>query len=152
LEQVGAMDEDFSVPGGGFVNLDFFERMVGSPGVTLVTVLAEGSFHQVHGGTTTNVTDPDELVSSYEDQYEELRGRRFLIPAQRAHYVGSVPPAARRVRPRRMTGFQHFRNAHVNATDRRPPRPAPVPQDLKTEFIDAFWRSGEWHRATWLGK
>ncbi len=28
----------------------------------------------------------------------------------------------------------------------------PVPEDLKTEFIDAFWRSGEWHRTAWLGK
>ena len=31
LEQVGGMDESFSMPGGGFANLDFFERMVGSP-------------------------------------------------------------------------------------------------------------------------
>ena len=52
------MDESFSMPGGGFVNLDFFERMVLTPGVTLVTMLGEGSFHQVHGGTTTNVTEP----------------------------------------------------------------------------------------------
>jgi len=28
----------------------------------------------------------------------------------------------------------------------------PVPEDLKTEFIDAFWRSDEWHRASWLGQ
>jgi cephalosporin hydroxylase len=152
LEQVGGMDESFATPGGGFVNLDFFERMVGSPGVTLVTMLGEGSFHQVHGGTTTNIAEPHELVRSYDDQYEELRGRRFQVPPQRAHYVGTLPPPARRTKPRRMSSFRHFRNAHVNATGGRPSRPVPVPQDLKTEFIDAFWRSGEWHRTTWLGK
>jgi cephalosporin hydroxylase len=149
IEQVGAMDERFSAPGGGFVNLDFFERMVGTPGVTLVTMLGEGSFHQVHGGTTTNAADPDELISSYDDQYEELRGRRFQVPPQRAHYVGTLTPAARRTKPRRMNSFQRFREAHLKAADRRP---APVPQELKTDFIDAFWRSGEWHRTTWLGK
>jgi cephalosporin hydroxylase len=153
VEQVGGMDERFSSPGGGFVNLDFFERMVGSPGVTLVTMLGEGSFHQVHGGTTTNVSEPDELVRSYDDQYEELRGRRFQVPPQRPHYIGgSLPRGARRTKARRMSSFRHFRSAHVEASDKRPSRPVPVPEDLKTEFIDAFWRSGQWHRTTWLGK
>jgi cephalosporin hydroxylase len=27
-----------------------------------------------------------------------------------------------------------------------------VPEEQRAEFIDAFWRSGEWHRAKWLGK
>jgi cephalosporin hydroxylase len=152
LEQVGGMDEGFSSPGGGFANLDFFERMVGTPGVTLVTMLGEGTFHQVHGGTTTNNSEPDELIRSYDEQYEQLRGRRFRVPGQRTFYVGSIPPAARRIKPRRVSTFRHFRDAHVNASGERPPGPMPVPQDLKTDFIDAFWRSEEWHRATWLGK
>jgi cephalosporin hydroxylase len=152
LEQAGGMDESFSTPGGGFVNLDFFERMVGTPGVTLVTMLGEGSFHQVHGGTTTNIAEPHELVRSYDDQYEQLRGRRFQVPPQRAHFVGSLPPAARRTKPRRMTTFHHFRNAHASVGGGNPTRPMPVPQDLKTEFIDALWRSGEWHRTPWLDR
>lgn len=152
LEQTGGMDESFSVPGGGLVNLDFFERMVGTPEVTLVTMLGEGSFHQIHGGTTTNRVEPDELIASYNDQYEALRGRRFQVPPQRAHYVGSLPPGARRSKPRRLTSFQHFRRAHVEASDTRPLRPVPIPQELKAEFIDAFWRSGEWHGTTWLGR
>jgi cephalosporin hydroxylase len=152
IEQVGGMDEGFSTPGGGFVNLDFFERMVGTPGVTPVTMLGEGSFHQVHGGTTTNLADAGELIRSYDEQYEELRGRRFQVPPQQTHYVGSFSPAAKRTKPRLWNNFQLFRNAHVQATDRRPVQPLPVPEGLKTEFIDAFWRSGEWHRATWLGK
>ena len=55
----------------------------GHPGVTLVTILGEGSFHQVHGGTTTNETQPVELIRSYEEQYEKLRGRRFRLPDSR---------------------------------------------------------------------
>jgi cephalosporin hydroxylase len=152
VEQIGGMDESFSAPGGGFVNLDFFERMVGTPGVTHVTMLGEGSFHQVHGGTTTNLAEPDQLIRSFDDQYEELRGRRFQVPMQRAHFVGSLSPAARRTKARRMNRFDVFRNAHIRASDRRPSRPAPVPEDLRMDFIDAFWRSGEWHRTKWLGK
>ncbi len=151
IEQAGAMDEAFSVPGGGYVNLDFFERMVGSPGVTLVTPLGEGSFHQVHGGTTTNVAEPTERIKSYEAQYEELRGHRFVIPPQRAHYVGSLPPAARRTKARRLQSFKHFREAHAKGREGAL-TPAPVPEDLRASFIDAFWRSGEWHRTPWLGK
>jgi cephalosporin hydroxylase len=126
--------------------------MVCSPGVNLVTMLGEASFHQVHGGTTTNAPEPDALVSSYEDEYAELRGRRFYVPVQQARYVGRLPPAARRMRPRRISSFQRFRDAGMRMNANRPFRPAPIPQDLKAEFIEAFWRSGEWHRATWLGR
>jgi cephalosporin hydroxylase len=152
LEQVGGMDESFSMPGGGFVNLDFFERMIGSPGVTHVTLLGEGSFHQVHGGTTTNLSEPDALINSYGDHYEELRGRRFQVPPQQAHYVGSLPPAARRTKLRRMSSVPHFRNAQLEADSYWPSWSMSVPEELRTDFIDAFWRSGQWHRTTWLGK
>ena len=152
VDQAGGMDESFSTPGGGFVNLDFFERMVASPGVSLVTMLGEASFHQVHGGTTTNNPDPGELIKSYEDQYAELRGRPFHVPYHRTYYVGSIPPAAYRMKPRRVDTFRHFRDAHVGERGERPSGPLPVPQDLKMDFIDAFWRSEESRRATWLGK
>jgi cephalosporin hydroxylase/SAM-dependent methyltransferase len=152
IDQVGGMDEAYAMPGGGFVNLDLYERMVSSPGINLVTLLGEASFHQVHGGTTTNLTRHDErqdLIRAYEDHYRELRGRRFRVPTQRAHYIGSLPPPARRTRRRRM-GAKQFRAAHP--LDRRPSRPVPVPDELKVEFNEAFWRSGEWHRTPWLGK
>ncbi|HEX6460194.1 MAG TPA: CmcI family methyltransferase [Thermoleophilaceae bacterium] len=152
IEQAGGMDESFSVPGGGFVNLDFFERMVGTPGATVVTILGEGSFHQLHGGTTTNEVEPDDLIRSYDDQYEALRGRRFQVPTPRTHFIGGMPDRARRTRPRHMANFRDFKGAHVGARGTRPSRPVPVPQDLKLEFIDAFWRSGEWHNTQWLGR
>ena len=155
LDQLGGMDESFSTPGGGFVNLDFFERMVTAPGVTQVTILGEASFHQVHGGTTTNLAGSEErwdLIRSYDAQYAELRGRPFKIPPQDVHYVGRLPVQARRTRSRRMSSPQHFKGGQPLTADGRPARPVPVPQDLRHEFIDAFWRSGEWHHARWLGR
>ena len=128
VEQAGGMDESFSSPGGGFVNLDFYDRMVCSPGVNVVSMLGEATFHQVHGGTTTNVTEPSKLVDSYRNEYAELRGRRFHVPLQRAHYVGKLPRAALRIRPRRMNSLQRFKDAYQKGTANRPFRPAPVPR------------------------
>jgi cephalosporin hydroxylase len=155
LEQVGGLDESFSMAGGGFVNLDFFERMASSPEVTLVTILGEGSFHQVHGGTTTNVSDTGErrgLITAYDDHYARLRGRQFHVPAKQVHYIGSLPEAARRTKARRMWAPKYFKAAHTEGVDGRPERPIPVPEELRHEFIDAFWRSKEWQQTTWLGR
>jgi cephalosporin hydroxylase/SAM-dependent methyltransferase len=153
LEQVGGMDESFSMPGGGFVNLDFFERVAGSPGVALVTMLGEGSFHQIHGGTTTNLDQPAQrqaLIMGFAEHYAELRGREFRMPPDKhPYYVGNLPPPARRTR-RRLMGTDRFRVPHP--LDRRPSQPAPIPQDLRTEFADAFWRSEAADRTTWLGR
>ena len=153
LDQVGGMDESFSTAGGAFVNLDFFERMVGTPGVNLVTMLGEGSFHQLHGGTTTNREQYDEredVIRSYEADYERMRGRPFRVPSQQPHFIGSLRPQAVRTRARRLSS-PHFKAAHLDAAEGRPSRPAPVPEDLRDEFTDAYWRSGAWHSTSWLG-
>ena len=50
---LGGFDERFRSPGGGFVNLDTLSRAVALPGITAITLLGEGAFHQVHGGIAT---------------------------------------------------------------------------------------------------
>jgi hypothetical protein len=62
LARYGGFDESFAVPGGGFANLDIFERLASAADVTTVTVIGEASFHQVHGGVTTNVGHPERSV------------------------------------------------------------------------------------------
>ena len=123
LDQVGAMDHDFNLPGGGFANLDFFERMTTSPRINLVTLLGEGSFHQVHGGTTTNtaggLAERKDLLETYREQYAELRGRVFKAPTKTVHYIGALPEGARRTKARRMGAPIYFKLAHVDR-DRRP--------------------------------
>ena len=80
-------------------SVELYERLGSSPDVTVATILGEGSFHQIHGGDTTNQIDPAERrarVYGYSQQYAELRGRAFRGPGKPIHYVGSITsPAAR---------------------------------------------------------
>jgi cephalosporin hydroxylase/GT2 family glycosyltransferase len=152
LEQVGGFDESFSMPGGGYANLDLFERLAQAPGVTTASILGEGTFHQFHGGTTTNVADEAarrERVVSYREHFEELRGRRLISSDRPLHYVGAMTAwAARRTRARRWPtlAFQALRDP----TDVSGP-PLPVADEVKLAAIEAVWDHQAWRTATWLG-
>ena len=156
LEQVGGFDESFTVAGGGYANLELYERLGCAPDVTVATILGEGSFHQVHGGTTTNQPDAAERrarVHGYSEFYADLRGRRFRGPGKPMHYVGRFAvPAARRTKPRRLSAEMFAAGADVANADGRPEQPTPVPDELVWEFTDAVWRSLPWHATTWLGR
>ena len=152
VEQVGGFDESFSMPGGGYTNLDLFERLSQSPGVTPASILGEGTFHQFHGGTTTNVADEAarrERVVSYRRQFEDLRGRRLVCGDQPLHYVGALSAwAARRTRSRRWPtlAFDSLREPTDVAT-----APVPVPDEVKLAAIESVWDHQAWRGATWLG-
>jgi cephalosporin hydroxylase len=154
LEQVGGFEERFSMAGGGYANLELYERLGSAPDVTVCSILGEGSFHQVHGGTTTNQTDAAERrarVFGYGKHYRELRGRPFKGPGKPIHFVGRITTgAARRTKPRRRSSAV-FADA-AEAVDGRPERPTPVPDDLREAFTDAVWRNLPWRFTTWLGQ
>lgn len=156
LEQVGGFDEGFSMAGGGFANLELYERLGSSPEVTVATIVGEGSFHQVHGGVSTNQPDGDERrsrVYGYGEHFADLRGRRFRGPGKPLHYVGRIAsPEARRSRARRLSGEQFGRGALAPEPDGIPTTPTPVPEDLRWSFIDAVWQSMAWDETTWLGR
>lgn len=155
LSQVGAFDESFVVAGGGFANLELFERIGASPDVTLATILGEGSFHQVHGGTTTNQTDVEERnrrVATYGEEYADLKGKLHRAPAKKMHYVGGMTVNAVRTRPRRMTSAEIFQTPVVHGVDGRPSTPEPIPDELREHYTQSFWRSLAWRDAKWRGQ
>ncbi|HEX6236170.1 MAG TPA: CmcI family methyltransferase [Acidimicrobiales bacterium] len=153
LEQVGGFDESFTTPGGGYANLEIYERLGTSTDVTVCSILGEGSFHQVHGGTTTNQADSEtrrSRVFGYGQSYAELRGRAFRGPGKPIHFVGRITTgAARRTKGRRLAA-PVFKEA-AEAVDGRPEQPTPLPDDLRWAFTDAVWRNLPWRRTTWLG-
>jgi glycosyltransferase involved in cell wall biosynthesis len=86
--ELGGFDERFQTPGGGFVNLDTLLRAVQLPGVIVVTLLGEGTFHQVHGGVATN--SDQNVIDVFHAEYQAIRGRIFQAPFYQSFYFGSV--------------------------------------------------------------
>jgi Glycosyl transferase family 2 len=95
---LGGLDERFDAPGGGLVNLDVHTRALELPEAQPVLLLGEGTFHQLHGGVATN-SSPEQIGQSYaewDDQYERLRGHRFMWPKPEKSpiYVGTLHRSA----------------------------------------------------------
>jgi hypothetical protein len=89
--ELGGLDERFALPGGGLVNHDLYRRACACPGVQLVSLLGEGTFHQFHGGAATARRLTWEEMHR---EYEVIRGERYLPPENEPLYVGRVPTAA----------------------------------------------------------
>lgn len=155
VEQCGGFDESFAVAGGGFANLEIYERFASSPGLTLTTILGAGSFHQTHGGTTTNVTDDRRRrarIGTYRREYAEIRGKAFRLPKQPSHYVGHLSQAAIRTRARHRVSPALWRGGAEADVDGVPAAPIQLPDDLGSAYTEAYWRSLGWKDTRWLGR
>ncbi|MFN2168760.1 MAG: glycosyltransferase family A protein, partial [Anaerolineae bacterium] len=99
LEAVGGADERFDLPGGGFVNLDLYKRAADTPGANLVQLVGEGSFHQLHGGTTTNSgkDEREARLEAFRDQYQSLRGDLQLVSGKPLNFMGHLPTQASKI-------------------------------------------------------
>jgi glycosyltransferase involved in cell wall biosynthesis len=94
VQELNGFDERFGLPGGGVANLDLYARACALDESTLITLLGEGTFHQIHGGVATNAP----LGSGYHDrafaEYVELRGQPYRRPERSSLFFGSVPDQA----------------------------------------------------------
>ena len=94
---LSGVDERFDLAGGGFLNLDTLRRAIELPESELVILLGEGTFHQVHGGISTNVPldDLQPVFDRWLEQYQAIRGRPWEAPnpAKRT-YLGVLPKPA----------------------------------------------------------
>lgn len=76
-QELGGYDERFCLKGGGLVNLDLWKRACESPGAMPVLLLGEASFHQFHGGVSTNNTNQNRYWLTQCADYERIRGKPF---------------------------------------------------------------------------
>jgi hypothetical protein len=148
---LGGMDEHFTLPGGGLVNLDVFCRALDMPEAELVILLGEGTFHQAHGGIASGTPAPQfhQFADPWFKEYEALRGRPSPIarPDVARTYIGTLsPPAlARFVRtplhplPRHPAPLgENFDFKHWSST------PLPRPADAKiAAAVDLAYRALE---------
>ncbi|HRW38736.1 MAG TPA: glycosyltransferase [Aquihabitans sp.] len=90
-DELGGLDEAFALPGGGLVNHDLYRRACALPGATLVQLLGEGTFHQIHGGAATSRRFGwDEMHADYVAR----RGERYVPPPNRPIHLGRMPDGA----------------------------------------------------------
>ena len=94
---LGGFNEAFQSPGGGLVNLDFFQRTNRHPATTPIALLGEGSFHQFHGGVATNVPMSDHPWARYQAEYQAIYGHPWeKDESVEAIWLGRLHPLARR--------------------------------------------------------
>lgn len=96
---MGGADERFSSPGGGLINSDIFKRAADVSDVTPVQLIGEGSFHQLHGGTTTNVSaqERNARVELFRQEYAEIRGHDRIMTEKSFHFMGHLPTEASKI-------------------------------------------------------
>lgn len=93
VEKLAGFDERFQATGGGLVNHDIYKRACDLVDANLIMLLGEGTFHQVHGGVSTNVTEEENLRRwhEFEKEYIEIRKTKYSWPTNVPDYIGHVP-------------------------------------------------------------
>ena len=150
--RIGGFDEGFDEPGAGLANLDLFSRAIDAAEGPLIALLGEASFHQFHGGTTTNVSDQekDRRVRDYMIKYEALKGESFKsADMSKLTFRGRFTTGTPLKLERRPTFPRSMR-----LTDAIRPMPfdehfdAPVRQYL----VSAYTEASAGRRTSWLGQ
>lgn len=72
-------DERFQQIGGGRVNHDTLLRAIELPNSIVVGLLGEATFHQIHGGVSTN-KGTDELQNVFLQDFETICGKPYKKP------------------------------------------------------------------------
>lgn len=79
FDKIGGYNERFSSPGGGLVNLEFFKNVCYENKLIHILV-GEGTFHQFHGGVSTNIPPEQHPWKLFSAEYEQLFNRSYAIP------------------------------------------------------------------------
>ncbi|MCC5973042.1 MAG: glycosyltransferase family 2 protein [Rubellimicrobium sp.] len=96
-QAIGGMDPRYDDHGGGKANLDLYKRLLDHPGTALYLLFGEGSFHQFHGGVTTNTprAEREAIMAAINAQDRAIRGEDVRPPANPPILFGTVHPAVR---------------------------------------------------------
>jgi glycosyltransferase involved in cell wall biosynthesis len=114
---IGGANEDFDKAGGGSLNLHLYRSLGMIQNNQLVITPGEGSFHQFHGGVTSNryanrdevIAEFNEQLNSYwEGQYKALTRAPVLLGkiSYQAHPFLQLSCLQGKKRHRRLTGLK----------------------------------------------
>lgn len=96
FNDLGGYDPAFDRPGGELCNLDFYRRACERESSTVVNLIGEGTFHQIHGGISSNLSGwkSRRQFRKWTSRYKEIRGRPYAHPQKDAVFLGAFPPQA----------------------------------------------------------
>lgn len=86
----GGFNEGFKSPGGGLVNLAFFNNVMSDATISPVMLLGEATFHQYHGGVATNVPMADHPWQKFSAEYTKLYGQEYEPVYREPSYFGVI--------------------------------------------------------------
>lgn len=89
-DELGGYEERFQMPGGGLANLDLWRRACMAKETQVIWLLGEGTFHQIHGGITTNTAQT--ALATFNEEYCTIRGEWYKLPQTMIPpiYLGNV--------------------------------------------------------------
>lgn len=94
FEKIGKADIRFTLPGGGSINLHIYRSLGMLPQSKLFVLPGEGSFHQFHGGVTTQQHTDNEarqaLLKKFDQQLDELWQGEFKALTREPMVLGAV--------------------------------------------------------------
>jgi len=94
LIEHGSIYKDYFSVGGGFLNMAMFKNAVEDPDLTTVILMGESTFHQFHGGTTTNVAREEIQLNLYRKEYFDLNQCQYGRPKRLdVNYFGNIDEA-----------------------------------------------------------
>jgi len=94
FEKIGRADTRFNLPGGGSINLHIYRSLGLLPHSQLFVLPGEGSFHQFHGGVTTQQHADNEarlaLLKQFDQQLDALWQGEFKALTREPMMLGAV--------------------------------------------------------------
>lgn len=106
---MGGFDERFQSRGGGLVSLDFCQMALARRDLHYVMLLGEGTFHQFHGGVTSNAPMTQYPKEELYSEYARIRGRQFERVPRRPFFIGALPDEALHIASATAkAGFEHW--------------------------------------------
>jgi len=99
LKATEVYDKDYYSKGGGLINLDTFKHLTLNPKLENFCILGEGSFHQFHGGASTNVERIEHPVAEYNMEYYALNNKPYSSPIYTCKFYGSYDRTIQQFQP-----------------------------------------------------
>ena len=87
---MGGLDERFTSPGGGMVNLDFFQRALLNKELDYAVMVGEATFHQYHDGVATSAAWKSHPWEKFHEEFKAVRGEKYFRVPRVPFFMGTV--------------------------------------------------------------